>query len=231
MHSPRRLLSPQASSRDASRHSRVGWWRAAISVAAVGVLVGVAGPANAAVPEPLDDTTTATDTVIVDGPEMSVAPGPTSIQREPKDKGNGASTNAVTIGTCYAGAIGNSGRTTRGTAYIEVGFSSKVVWSGFGCFTGTFNGTSYGKWTGSGNATKITLRDEFSYAGVGGVSISASPGASIVGGVIKWSGSASNTRQVTHKFTGYSFSGALFTVTESASMTAQFGSSFYTANA
>lgn len=120
----------------------------------------------------------------------------------------------------------------------STGVSFNTSWNGSaGWWVATINfgpGQSQGAWWGCcpWNADVMYLSDTWSVGGLAvSVSVPGGAGFSGSGSSASWSGSAANQWLITHAFSGIQFTNwwGLCCPSESASTTAQFGGSFYTA--
>jgi len=117
---------------------------------------------------------------------------------------------------------------------VDIGFSSTA--NTHGGYVTFDSGHSRGAWLGLNpfNADNMYLSDSWSANGIA-VSFSCCPpgaGFSGSGGSASWSGSVANDWQIDHFFDGVQFDyGALFSVSEGGTATAQFGDQFYSTSA
>lgn len=113
---------------------------------------------------------------------------------------------------------------------VTTGFTTSAVWTGSGTSV-TFNGSSYARWLGNTplNANKVVLSDHFWNAAVGitSVNISSNPsvGLAVTGSDINYSNAISNSWQNNHYFSGWKFSGLMFSASETSQGAITIGSS------
>jgi hypothetical protein len=113
---------------------------------------------------------------------------------------------------------------------VTTGFTTQVTWAN-GDTQATFNGSSYAHWLGAipTNANKVALSDHLWCAalGVTSVNISSSPsiGLTVTGSDIVYSNTISSSWKNSHYFSGWRFSGLLFTVSETSQAAITIGSS------
>jgi hypothetical protein len=196
---------------------------AAAIVVSVVVLCTTVMPAAAYAATPVNDPGKVAQTLVIpDSPQSS------SINLTPA-KGN-VSTNATSSGGSFRRSATKTISPAGTPGGLVCGFTTYVESLSAGT-TYRIRGTSQGIWQGLTpyTANRIGLTDYLTASGVG-ISLSAGPvGVSYSGGgnSVTMSTSQANSFQQKHDFSGIQFSGALFSVSQTSTVSATFGATTY----